>query len=132
MKAKKIYENIDFERGKDPKIAMGLGGIIFSKEYQEIRKLMDQYDELIRKSLTGKTIFVKEALILSDRTNTGITDAKIKVKSAYSEDGGDIRVRGDLLEVNEMDTIESEQGVGHFKQQFDFYIDSTQKITFGS
>jgi len=35
MKAKFVYESLDFERGQDPKKAMGIGGFSVAKLYDK-------------------------------------------------------------------------------------------------
>ena len=47
-----VRENLDFERGQDPKAAMDLGGINFEDQF---RKFYDEWTKSIE-SLIGKTI----------------------------------------------------------------------------
>ena len=53
MKAKKVYENIEFERGRDPKATLGVGGINFQKMFDE---LLDEWMDTVKGSIVGKTI----------------------------------------------------------------------------
>ena len=57
MKARFVYESLDFERGSSPKKAIGIGGINLKKIYDEIEKEANQkYRDFLNKSFLGKTI----------------------------------------------------------------------------
>ena len=53
MKAKCVYENLEFERGQDPKKVLELGGIDYSSE---ILSYLDSMEERIRRDIEGKTV----------------------------------------------------------------------------
>ena len=68
MRAKTVNEDQHFERGKNPKTALGLGGIVLEKELgyriEETEKEIslvakaasEEYSEWLRKTFVGKTI----------------------------------------------------------------------------
>ena len=68
MRAKSVNESQNFERGKNPKTALGLGGIVIEKELgtriDELEYEMamaakatgEEYVEWLRKTFVGKTI----------------------------------------------------------------------------
>jgi len=53
MRAKTINEELDFERGVDPRASMEIGGINFNKKFNE---LVDEWIASMEKALVGKTI----------------------------------------------------------------------------
>jgi len=57
MRAKFVYESLDFERGLDPKKAMGIGGFTLGKLYSKFAKEAElKYEDFLRKNFIGKTV----------------------------------------------------------------------------
>jgi len=129
MKAK-LVENIEFERGQEPSKAMGIGGFSFEKMFQRVQDAINEYAELLKKTLAGETIFVDTALITSEYTNTTIKDVKFNIESVYATEYGDIIAEGSLLEVNDdrKKTISSEQKIDELPAKCQIYIRKTEKI----
>ena len=47
MKAKFVYENLDFERGRDPKQTIGIGKIAMLEDYEYREKLAKELDDFL-------------------------------------------------------------------------------------
>jgi hypothetical protein len=57
MRAKFVFENLEFEKGMDPKGAMGLGGIELDQIYSDlVDGAQKEYENFIRKNFIGKRI----------------------------------------------------------------------------
>lgn len=53
MRAKTVNEDQNFERGKDPKASLGIGGVEFTKQ---LGNLVKEWEIGVGKSVLGKTI----------------------------------------------------------------------------
>lgn len=57
MRAKLVFENMEFERGRDPKEVMDLGGIELDAVYAEITdRAQQEYEDFIRNTFIGKKV----------------------------------------------------------------------------
>lgn len=57
MRAKTVNEVQNFERGNNPRSAMGIGGVQFGVEkFKMKQKLKNDWADFVRKTLIGKTI----------------------------------------------------------------------------
>lgn len=99
MRAKKIYENIDFERGKDPKSAMGIGlsdYLVYDVQTEDDEE--ESYTYMINWDAISK--FLREQM-------PGISDNEIdrfvsfELERAFQEMAWSRIKGGDLKEIND-------------------------------
>jgi len=105
MRAKTVNEDQHFERGKNPKTALGLGGVTLEKELgakmdeleyeiaMSIKAVDDEWKEWLRKTFTGKTITARMSHhpSINKKTNQtnpgkGTKDFTIKVQDVLPSD----------------------------------------------
>ena len=131
MRAKTVNENVSFERDQDPKEAMGIGGFTLNDEYKKIEEAKRRYRDFVQKNIVGKTIFVGEALSVYFMRDVNITDVRFEVNELSNIDvDGEIRLRGNLLSVNEEDliTLEKEQWIESLPTDLEIRIAKDERI----
>lgn len=77
MRAKTINEEQNFERGKDPRASMDIGGIKFTTQLYEFVK---QWEENIQKTLEGRTITAVMRELKSDGNEGRTKNQTVSVK----------------------------------------------------
>ena len=84
MRAKTINEVQNFERGKNPRSSLGIGGVQFGVEkYKMKEKLKKDWADFVKKTLMGKTITGTFNKLKGDiiERNWGEYTVKVKVIS---------------------------------------------------
>jgi len=96
MRAKFVNEVQNFERGKSPRSAMGIGGVDLKKEFEEkLNDLQQQisgnkanadedWEEFLRKTFVGKKITSYMRKLISIDTKTGKTKPWKSEKEDYT------------------------------------------------
>ena len=84
MRAKTINELNRFERGKNPKSAMDIGGFIPDDYFNEtVQKAIDSWEQYMKEKLEGKWVLGKLRTMGGDGNWKTIDDAEIKVYKVW-------------------------------------------------